>query len=288
MFEIIEREVLAENIYRQRIKAPRIAKYANPGQFVIVRINEKGERIPLTIADFDKEKQTVDIVFMAIGKTTKQLATLGVGDFISDIVGPLGKPSDIEDLEKIVFIGGGIGVAPVYPQARAYKDAGVHVISIIGARSANILIWEDKMNAVSDELYITTDDGTKGHHGFVTQVLEKLLTEDPAIQRVVAIGPAIMMKMVAQVAAKFGVTTIVSLNSIMVDGTGMCGGCRVSVGGKTQFACVDGPEFDASQVNFDELMTRQRTYLGEEKESLDEYHNKQNKQPCDNGECPLK
>ncbi|MCK5661770.1 MAG: sulfide/dihydroorotate dehydrogenase-like FAD/NAD-binding protein, partial [Methanosarcinales archaeon] len=199
MFEIIEREVLAENIYRQRIKTPRIAKYAKPGQFVIVRIDEKGERIPLTIADFDREKQTVDIVFMAIGKTTKQLAALGAGDSITDIVGPLGKPSDIEDIEKIVFVGGGIGVAPVYPQARAYKEAGVHVISIIGARSADILIWEDKMDAVSDELYITTDDGTKGHHGFVTQVLEKLLTEDSAIQRVVAIGPAIMMKMVAQV-----------------------------------------------------------------------------------------
>lgn len=282
MFEITEREVLAENIYRQRIRAPRIAKYANPGQFVIVRIDEKGERIPLTIADFDREKQTVDIVFMAIGKTTKKLSALGAGDFISDIVGPLGKPSDIENMEKIVFVGGGIGVAPVYPLARAYKEAGVHVISIIGARSADILIWEDKMDAVSDELYITTDDGTKGHHGFVTQVLEKLLTEDPAIQRVVAIGPAIMMKMVAAVAAKFNVPTVVSLNSIMVDGTGMCGGCRVSVGGKAQFACVDGPEFDASLVNFDELMTRQRTYMGEEKESLDAY-----KQKCDNEECPL-
>lgn len=281
MFEIIEREVLAENIYRQRIKAPRIAKYANPGQFVIVRINEKGERIPLTIADFDREKQTVDIVFMAIGKTTKQLSALGGGDSILDIVGPLGKPSEIKDVEKIVFVGGGIGVAPVYPQARAYKEAGVHVISIIGARSADILIWEDMMDAVSDELYITTDDGSKGHHGFVTQVLEKLLTEDPAIQRVVAIGPAIMMKMVAQVAEKFGVTTIVSLNSIMVDGTGMCGGCRVSIGGKAQFACVDGPEFDASLVNFDELMTRQRTYLDEEKKSLDKY-------TCENKECPLK
>lgn len=282
MFEIIEREVLAENIYRQRIKAPRIAKYANPGQFVIVRIDEKGERIPLTIADFDREKQTVDIVFMAIGKTTKQLATLGAGDSISDIVGPLGKPSDIEKVEKIVFVGGGIGVAPVYPLARAYKEAGIHVISIIGARSADILIWEDKMDTVSDELYITTDDGTKGHHGFVTQVLEKLLTEDPSIQKVVAIGPAIMMKMVAAVAAKFNVPTVVSLNSIMVDGTGMCGGCRVSVGGKTQFACVDGPEFDASLVNFDELMTRQRTYLGEEKTSFDAY-----KQKCENEECPL-
>ena len=281
MFEIIEQEVLAENIYRQRIKAPRIAKYANPGQFVIVRINEKGERIPLTIADFDREKQTVDIVFMAIGKTTKQLSALGAGDSILDIVGPLGKPSEIEAVEKIVFVGGGIGVAPVYPQARAYKEAGVHVISIIGARSADILIWEDMMDAVSDELYITTDDGSKGHHGFVTQVLEKLLTEDPAIQRVVAIGPAIMMKMVAQVAEKFGVTTIVSLNSIMVDGTGMCGGCRVSIGGKAQFACVDGPEFDASLVNFDELMTRQRTYLDEEKKSLDKY-------TCENEECPLK
>jgi NAD(P)H-flavin reductase len=238
---------------------------------VILRINETGERIPLTIADFDRNKGTITTIFQEIGKTTRQLATAVAGDELLDFVGPLGNPSMVEPLGTVVCVGGGVGVAPIYPIARAHKKIGNKVYSIIGSRSADLLLWEEQMQDVSDKLYITTDDGTKGHHGFVTDILKKILESSQKISLVVAIGPPIMMKTVANVTLPFKVKTFVSLNSIMVDGTGMCGACRVNVGGKTQFACVDGPEFDAHEVDFNLLMNRLLMYRDEEKEALDNY-----------------
>jgi ferredoxin--NADP+ reductase/dihydroorotate dehydrogenase electron transfer subunit len=251
-----------------KVLAPDVARAAKPGQFVIIRIDEQSERIPLTIADYNVEEGSVTIIFQEMGKTTKQLATLKAGKELQDFVGPLGTPSDIEKLGTIVLVGGGVGVAPIYPQAKAYKAAGNKVIAIIGARSENLLILEDEMRAISDELIVCTDDGTKGHHGFVTEMLQKLLERGEHVNRVVAIGPAIMMRAVASVTKPFNVQTIVSLNPIMIDGTGMCGGCRVSVGGITKFACVDGPEFDAHKVDFNLLMNRLAVYRNEESISL--------------------
>ncbi|MCX9013892.1 MAG: sulfide/dihydroorotate dehydrogenase-like FAD/NAD-binding protein [Candidatus Methanoperedens sp.] len=270
-FKILKKEELVPDIHIMDISAPRIARKAQPGQFVMLRINETGERIPLTIADFDREKGSITIIFMAVGKTTMQLASLKAGDELLDFIGPLGIPSEIENYGTVILVGGGVGVAPVFPQARAFKEAGNRVISIIGARSANLLLWEDKMREVSDELYITTDDGTKGHHGFVTDIVKQVLQGNEKVARIIAIGPPVMMRAVAGVTAPFKVKTIVSLNSIMVDGTGMCGACRVLVGNETKFACVDGPEFDAHLVDFTLLMNRLAMYQPEEKAAVSKY-----------------
>jgi ferredoxin--NADP+ reductase/dihydroorotate dehydrogenase electron transfer subunit len=253
------------------VDAPDVAKAAKAGQFIILRINELGERIPLTIADFEKEKGTVTVIFQEMGKTTKQLAKLSAGGFLEDFVGPLGTPSDVRKLGTVILVGGGIGVAPLYPQAMAYTEAGNRVISIIGARNKDLLILEDEMRKVSSELYIATDDGSKGHHGFVTDIMKKILDSGEKVARVVIIGPPIMMKVGAGVASPYEVEILVSLNSIMVDGTGMCGGCRVTVGGKTRFTCVDGPEFDARKVDFVELMNRLAMYRGEEIKASEKY-----------------
>ncbi len=270
MFKIIKKEELSENITLFEIDAKDIAKKAEPGNFLLVIAGEEGERIPLTIADFDRAKGTLTIVFQKVGKSTHYLGTLKEGDFISDVMGPLGEPSHIKNFGTVVCIGGGVGIAPVYPITRALKKAGNKVISIIGARTKSLLFWEEKMRDVSDELIVTTDDGSYGKKAVVTVPLEEHLQNDK-INLVYAIGPAIMMKFVCKTTEKYNVKTIVSLNSIMIDGTGMCGGCRVNIGGKTKFCCVDGPEFDGHNVDFDLLMERQKMYLDEEKEAMEKY-----------------
>jgi len=266
-FEVVERQDLAPKIHLLKIAAPAIARKAQAGQFIIIRIDEKGERIPLTLADWDREAGDITIVFMEVGASTMMLATVGVGDYIKDVVGPLGLPTHIENFGTVVCVGGGVGVAPIAPIARALKQAGNRVISIIGARSHDLLFWEERLARVSDRLIVTTDDGSYGRKGLVTEPLKELLESEP-VDRVIAIGPAIMMKFCAKTTEPFGVKTIVSLNSIMVDGMGMCGSCRVTVGGETKFVCVDGPEFDAHLVDWDLLMARQRTYIQKENEAL--------------------
>ncbi|NOQ34164.1 MAG: sulfide/dihydroorotate dehydrogenase-like FAD/NAD-binding protein [Methanosarcinales archaeon] len=268
-FTIIKKRELVPTIHQLDVAAPRVAEKTMPGQFVILRIDECGERIPLTIADFDAADGTVTLIFQEIGKTTRQLASLDAGDSIADLAGPLGRASAIERFGTVVCVGGGVGIAPIFPIARGLKVAGNRVISIIGARSADILFWEERMEEASSKLYVTTDDGTKGHHGFVTDIVQKVIESGEQVDRVIAIGPPVMMRAVAGVTKPFGVKTVVSLNPIMVDGTGMCGACRVLVGGVTKFACVDGPEFDAHEVDFTLLMSRLAMYLPEEKEALD-------------------
>jgi len=267
MYEILEKKVMSETVKLMKIKAPRVAKKAQAGQFIILRIDEKGERIPLTIADYDRKMGTVTVIFMEVGKTTKQLGTLDVGDHLLNFVGPLGQPSEIEDFGTVVCIGGGVGIAPLYPIVRELKKAGNYVISILGARNEKLLMLEKEIDENSDEIQICTDDGSKGHKGFVSDVLQKLIDGGKKIDIVWAIGPVIMMKVVVGVTKKYDLKTIVSLNPIMVDGTGMCGGCRVSVGGETKFACVDGPEFDGHLVDFDNLMLRNRRFVSEEGEA---------------------
>jgi len=264
MYEIVEKKVLSETVKLMKIKAPLVAKKAKAGQFIILRIDENGERIPLTIADFDKKKGTITIIFMEVGKTTKKLGTLNIGDSIINFAGPLGVASEVKKYGTVVMIGGGVGIAPLYPVVKALKEEGNHVISILGARNKSLLMLEKEIDAVSDELFIATDDGSKGHKGFVSDVLQKLIDEKPKIDMVMAIGPVIMMKVVADLTRKYNIKTLVSLNPIMVDGTGMCGGCRVSVGGETKFACVDGPEFDGHLVDFKNLMLRNRRFVKEE------------------------
>jgi ferredoxin--NADP+ reductase len=266
--EIVVKKELAPNIKLIEVNSPEIAEKAQPGQFVILRVDEKGERFPLTLVDWDKQKGTITLIFLEVGVSTKKLGTLQVGDKILDIVGPLGVPSEIKQYGQVCVIGGGVGTASAYPIIRALKRMGNKVVSIIGARTAQLLILEDKIGEVSDELYISTDDGTKGQKGFVTDVLSKLVQNGYRFDLIYAIGPAVMMRAVARVTKQYGIKTIVSLNPIMVDGMGMCGACRVTVGGKTKFACVDGPEFDAHEVDFDELIKRQRMFLAEEKLSL--------------------
>jgi ferredoxin--NADP+ reductase len=266
MYTITYQENLASGIHLFEVEAEDIAKKAKPGQFIILRIDDKGERIPLTIADWDEK--TVTIVFMEVGKTTQKLATLSAGDSIADFVGPLGQPTEIESFGRVVVVGGGVGIAPIFPLARELKRKGNTVISIIGSRNKDLLFWEDKMRSVSDEIIVTTDDGSYGRKALVTQPLQEIL-EREKVQRVFAVGPVIMMKFCAATTKPFGVKTIVSLNPIMVDGTGMCGCCRVEVGGETKFACVDGPDFDAHLVDFDLLMMRQKAYLDEEKKALE-------------------
>jgi ferredoxin--NADP+ reductase len=253
------------------VEAPHVARKAQAGQFVIVRADEKGERVPLTIADYDRENGTVTMVVQPVGHSTGEICSLDQGQSLLDVAGPLGNPSEMISGGTVVCIGGGIGIAPIYPIARAFKEHGNKVITIIGARSADYLFWEDKLRAVSDELHIATDDGSKGIKGFVTQPLQQLIDAGNKIDRVVAIGPLIMMKNVANTTRPHGVKTIVSLNAIMVDGTGMCGSCRVTVGGQTRFSCVDGPEFDAHEVNFDELLARGRIYAAEEVAAREAY-----------------
>lgn len=270
-YKILNTEEIAPSVHRMVISAPDVAKAAKAGQFIILRIEEKGERVPLTIADTETEEGTVTVIFQEMGKTTKQLAKLSAGASLEDFVGPLGTPSDIKKLGTVILVGGGVGVAPLYPQAKAYLKAGNKVHSIIGARNKDLLILEKEIREVSTELYIATDDGSKGHHGFVTDIMKQLLDSGEKIARVVIIGPPIMMKVGTGVASPYDVEILVSLNSIMVDGTGMCGGCRVSVGGETKFTCVDGPEFDARKVDFGQLMSRLAMYRGEEAKASEKY-----------------
>ena len=271
MYRIIDKTELATNTTQFEIEAPDVAAKARPGQFVVVRADDRGERIPLTIADFDAAKGTVTVVILAAGKTTRQLSMLKQGDSILDLAGPLGNPAEIIENGTVVCIGGGLGIAPVYPIARELKARGNKVISIIGARSASLLFWEDKMKAVSDEMFIVTDDGTKGRKGFAVHPLMDLINGGTKIDRILIIGSAIMMKVTSEATRPYKIKTIASLNPIMVDGTGMCGSCRVTVGGKTKFTCVDGPEFDAHEVDFDGLMARLRMYLNEEKMAVEKY-----------------
>ncbi len=269
MFGIVAKQQMARGtIVRLEVQAPRIAEKIQAGQFVIIRVNETGERIPLTVADTDREKGTLVIVFQVVGKTTALMAALEIGGSILDVAGPLGTPSRVEKLGTVIAVGGGTGVAILHHTVKALKAAGNRIISIIGSREKEMLIMEEEMNRISDELIITTDDGSYGLHGFVTQPLQELLESRNDIAEVFAVGPVIMMKNICELTRKYEVHTVVSLNPIMIDGTGMCGGCRVSIGGKTQFACVDGPEFDGHQVNFDELNKRLSLFSEEEKESM--------------------
>ena len=271
MFPILEKRQLAEGIILMKIHAPRVARSAKPGQFVIVRADERGERIPLTIADFDAAEGSVTIVTQMIGVSTRRICSFEVGEALADFAGPLGRPSEFvhapaEELRsrRFLFIAGGVGTAPVYPQVKWLHEQGVEVDVIIGAKYREMLIYTDAMQAVASNLYIATDDGSEGFHGLVTQLLEKLIAEGKHYDECVAIGPMIMMKFVALTTKRYALKTTVSLNALMVDGTGMCGACRVTVGGKTRFTCVDGPEFDAHEVDFDEAMRRQGMYRSEE------------------------
>ncbi|MCG8643776.1 MAG: sulfide/dihydroorotate dehydrogenase-like FAD/NAD-binding protein [Desulfobacterales bacterium] len=273
MAKIVDRKEMAQGtIILNEIEAPRISRKAKPGQFVILQADENGERIPLTMADTNPEKGTITIIYMVVGKSTVKFKNLRVGDEYFALIGPLGKPTHIEKLGKVVCVGGGTGIAVLHPITRALKAAGNDVTTILGARSYDLLIMEEQMSAVSDTLHICTDDGSKGHHGFVTDVLKETL-ENNDIDLVVAIGPIPMMKFCSLITKEKDVNTYVSLNPIMVDGTGMCGCCRVSVGDETKFACVDGPEFDGHKVDFDELAKRLASYLEDEKASLDAYEN---------------
>jgi len=271
LYEILLKQDLVPGIHLFKVAAPAVAKKAQAGQFVVVRIDEKGERIPLTIADWDEKEGSITIVFMEVGTTTARLALLEAGDAIADFVGPLGVPAHIEKFGTVVCVAGGVGTAVVAPIARALKQAGNRIISILGARSQDLLFWEDRLGSVSERLIVTTDDGSYGRKGVVTEPLKELLESGEKVDRVVAIGPAIMMKFCSLTTQPFGIKTIVSLNPIMVDGTGMCGCCRVSVGGETKFACVDGPDFDGHQVDWDLLFARQRIYLDEEKCSFEQW-----------------
>jgi NAD(P)H-flavin reductase len=270
MYKILEREDLTPTIHLFKVSAPAVAKKAQAGQFIIVRMDEKAERIPLTLADWDAEKGTVTIVFMEVGTSTHRLNILKAGDSIANFVGPLGLPTHMDNYGTVVCVAGGVGTAPVYPIARALKARGNKVICIQGARSKDLIFWEEKLRSVSDKHIVTTDDGTYGRKGLVTEPLKEMLQSGEKIARVIAVGPSVMMKFTAKTTEPFKVPTIVSLNTIMVDGTGMCGCCRVSVGGVTKFACVDGPDFDGHQVDWDIVAARQRTYLEEEKCSYDQ------------------
>ncbi len=271
MFEILKRQEMADGtVVLNEISAPKIARNAKPGQFVMLKANETGERIPLTMADTNAKKGTLTVIYQVVGKSTALFKSLQVGDRFQDVIGPLGKPTHLEKVGTVVCVGGGTGVAVIHPITRGLKEIGNHVIAIIGARTKDLLILEDKMKAASHELHVCTDDGSYGHHGFVTDVLKEVLEKED-VKLVVGIGPVPMMKFVTKMTAEYDVKTLVSLNSIMVDGTGMCGCCRVSVGGKTQFACVDGPEFDGHLVDFDELGQRLDAYKQEEQRAYEKY-----------------
>lgn len=265
-----KREISA-NIFRLTIVEKEIAKKHQPGQFIILRIDDSGERIPLTIAESDAEEGTLDLIVQAVGKTTRQLVALKIGDNIKDVVGPLGVPTKIEKKGTVVVIGGGVGTAPLYPITKALKAVGNEVITILGARSKDLIILEREFKVISDQLIVITDDGSSGKKGLVTDALQELIDNGKDIKEVVTIGPLIMMKFVALLTKKYNIPTIVSLNSLMIDGTGMCGGCRVTVGGQTKFTCVHGPEFDGHQVDFDTLLNRAKTYKHEEQCNLDKH-----------------
>lgn len=269
MYSILSTEELVPKVRVYKIHAPRVARKAAAGQFVILRVDENGERIPLTIADWDTSAGSVSIVFMEVGTTTTKLARLGAGDSIADFVGPLGNPTEIENFGNVCLLAGGFATATIMPIARAMKAAGNRVTTIVGARHKDLLFWQDKLAAVSDQLIVTTDDGSAGRKGVVTEPVKEKLESGERIDRVIAVGPTIMMKFSALTTQPYNVKTIVSMNPIMIDGTGMCGCCRVSVAGQTRFACVDGPEFDAHAIDWDSLMSRQRTYVEEEKRSLE-------------------
>ncbi|MCX5657671.1 MAG: sulfide/dihydroorotate dehydrogenase-like FAD/NAD-binding protein [Candidatus Omnitrophica bacterium] len=268
MFKIISTKNLAPNVFSIEISAPDIAWRAKPGQFVMLKIDDKGERIPLTIADIDKAMSSIKIIFQVVGNTTRRLSTLSESDLIMDVLGPLGRKTELKHYGTIVAVGGGVGIAELYPVVKSFKELGNKVYTIIGARSRELLILEKELKTLSDLLYITTDDGTYGEKGFVTDVLRRILEEGHKVDLVYAIGPTLMMKKVSDTTQGFKVNTIVNLNPIMVDGTGMCGSCRVTIGGKARFACVDGPEFDAHQVDFDELFLRQKTFIAQERKYL--------------------
>lgn len=273
-FEILEAKELAPRNKMIKVRAPLIAKKGQAGQFAILKIDECGERIPLTLADWDAEKGTVTFIFQEVGKSSFKLGTLKVGDSVQDVIGPLGIPTHVDRVGTVVCVGGGLGIAPLYPIARAFHQAGNKVISIIGARSENLLFYEKELSSVSTEFIVCTDDGSKGIKGFVVTALEQVMAREGKIDRAFAIGPPIMMKVVSEATRKANVPTVVSLNPIMVDGTGMCGACRVEVGGQTKFACVDGPDFDAHQVDFDLLMSRLKMYESQEKEAFGKYQEK--------------
>jgi NAD(P)H-flavin reductase len=270
MNRIVEKEMLSENVARLVIEAPKIAHKQNPGQFVIVRVDERGERIPLTIADADAANKTITLIIQRVGTTSHKVINLGPGDFLLDVSGPLGRPTHIEKVGTVLACGGGVGIAPLYPITRAFKNAGNRVVTVLGARSKDLLILEKEMAACADEQIVMTDDGSYGKTGVITIGVEEVLRREP-VHLVVTIGPAIMMKFVALLTKKYQVPTMASLNTIMVDGTGMCGACRVTVAGKTKFVCVDGPEFDAHEIDYDEMMKRLNTYKKEEQESYQEY-----------------
>ncbi|MCU0767864.1 MAG: sulfide/dihydroorotate dehydrogenase-like FAD/NAD-binding protein [Burkholderiaceae bacterium] len=271
-FRIVAREDYSDVTYMLEVAHPAMAKAAQPGQFVIVMEHEHGERIPLTIADFDRDRGTITLVIQAVGKTTKEMqANLKAGDSIYAMVGPMGIPSHIGTAKKVICVGGGLGVAPVYPQARAYKAAGAYVIGVIGFRNRSLMFWRDKFAAVCDELIICTDDGSEGIQGLVTKGIEQAVARHADIDEVVAIGPPIMMKGCAEATRAHGIRTMVSLNPVMVDGTGMCGGCRVKVGEQVKFACVDGPDFDGHQVDFDDLMSRLVRYRRAERDAMERW-----------------
>jgi len=269
VYKILEKQVLSDIVKLMIVEAPHVARRAKAGQFVIVRVDEPGERIPLTIADFNREAGTVTLIFQEVGKSTMQMGTLRVGDGFATVAGPLGHATEIENFGTVICVGGGVGIAPIFPIARALKEAGNHVISIIGARNKELLFWEDRMRAVSDEITVCTDDGSYGRKALVTEPLKELLEARKDISHIWAIGPAIMMKFVSLTTKPYNVPTIVSLNTIMIDGTGMCGGCRVVLEDGAQFVCVDGPEFDAHKVNWDILLSRMQYYRDQEKQSVE-------------------
>jgi ferredoxin--NADP+ reductase len=272
VYKILEKQVLSDTVKLMTVEAPTVSRKAKAGQFVIVRVDEPGERIPLTIADFDRQAGTITLVFQEVGKSTMQMGTLKPGDQLITVAGPLGHPTDIKKYGTVICTGGGVGIAPTFPITRALKEAGNKVISIIGARNKSLLFWEDRMRAVSDKLIVCTDDGSFGRKALVTEPLKELLKKHgKEITRVWAIGPAIMMKSVSSATKPYNVPTIVSLNTIMIDGTGMCGGCRVVLDSGAQFVCVDGPEFDAHKVNWDILLSRLRFYAEQEKEAVERW-----------------
>ena len=268
MNRIVRKKVLNEQVVLMEIDAPRIAKKAEPGQFIIFRIDEQGERIPLTIADYDREKGTVTIIFQIVGESTMHLSELNEGDTILDFVGPLGVASHLEGYKKVAVIGGGLGTAIAYPQAKKLTALGAEVHMITGFRNKELIILEEECKKVSAKAIVATDDGSNGTKGFVTDVLKKLIEEGNQYDLVIAIGPLVMMKFVSQLTKEYGIKTIVSMNPIMIDGTGMCGGCRVTVGGKTKFACVDGPDFDGHEVDFDQAILRQQTFKKYEQQAV--------------------
>jgi ferredoxin--NADP+ reductase len=269
--KIIEKKDLSENVVKMVLEAPVIAQKRKAGQFIILKVDEKGERIPLTIVDSDAQAGTITIIFQVVGKTTAVMAKMKAGDTIQDVQGPLGNPTEIENYGRVVCIGGGVGVGVVYPLTAALKKAGNEVISIIGSRTKDLLILEKEMGAISDRLIVATDDGSYGFHGFVSQVLQEMIDKGEKIDRVFAIGPVPMMKVISDVTRPQGIKTIVSLNSIMVDATGMCGACRVAVAGKTKFACVDGPEFDGHEVDFKLLADRLKMYCDSERQAYEQH-----------------